>query len=375
MSMVTHYIGLDVHADTIAVAVAPRGRQAPRSLGTVDSSARAVFKKLAALGKPEKMLVCYEAGPTGFVLQRELGKRGVRCLVVAPSTVPQQAGDRVKTDRRDALKLARYLRSGDLRGIHVPDDATEAMRDLSRALADAKKAVRVARQTLGAFLLRHGRRWTGKTSWTTEHKEWIRRQKFEHEAAERVLIDYSDTLMKAEERVQWLKSSIEDLVADWQQAPLVQALQALRGIGLITAVAVVAELGDLRRFESAPQLMAFVGLVPREHSSGGTRRQGSITKAGNSHVRGLLGQSAVSYRFRPLAGPQIRARRAQVSSEVVAIAEKAEKRLCIRFNKLRGRGKETPKIHMAIARELLGFIWAIGQLNGPLLTTPQGRTA
>jgi transposase len=365
MTMMTHFVGLDVHADSVAIAVAT-GREEPRSLGTVPSSPKAVYRALTKLAEPEQVLACYEAGPTGFGLQRELGKRGVRCLVIAPSLVPRQAGTRVKTDRRDAQNLARYLRSGDLEAIHVPDEQTEAMRDLERAYGDAKKAQRVARQNLNAFLLRHGRRWSGKTRWTKLHLEWIRKQKFDHEAAERVLVDYLDAVDKANQRLDWLVQSIADLVDQWHQAPLVKALQAFRGIRLLTAATVVAELEDLRRFQKPTKLMAFSGLVPSEHSSGSSRRQGAITKTGNSHLRRVLIETSWCYRFRPTASRCLRERRVGVSKEVLAIAEAAEKRLCGRYRKMRARNKEPQKIVTAIARELLGFIWAVGQLEGPL---------
>lgn len=357
MTIVSHFVGLDVHADNIAVAVAC-GRQEPRSLGVVPNTPRAVYRMLAKLGDPSTMLVCYEAGPTGYGLQRGLQERGVRCIVVAPALVPSRPGERIKTDRRDARKLARFLRSGDLVEIYVPDEQTEAMRDLERAFGDAKKAQKVARQTLGSFLLRHGRRWSGKTNWTQAHLEWIRKQRFEHEASERTLVHYLETLEAANERVTWLKQSMADLVEDWHLAPLVKALQAFRGIRLITAVILAAELGDLRRFDKPTQLMAYLGLVPSEHSSGNTRRQGGITKTGNGHARRVLVESAWSYRFQPKVRPELARRQKGVSEEVKRIAWRAQQRLCGRYKRLRGRNKEANKVVVAIARELVGFIWA-----------------
>jgi len=280
---------------------------------------------------------------------------------VAPSLVPTKAGDRVKTDRRDAVKLARFLRSGDLTEIHVPDAATEAMRDLERAREDAKNAERAARHQLGKFLLRHGRRYVGKTSWTMKHRDWIRSQQFQHEAQQRVLEDYLKTVEDLGERVERLTKSIVELVESWSLRPLVKAFQALRGISVISASVLAAEIGDFSRFEAAPKMMGYVALVPSEYSSGEGRQQGRITRAGNGHVRRILVEAAWAYRFRPGKTATIRARSKDLSEDVQRIAWRAQERLCTRYRRLTARGKNKNKTVTAIARELAGFIWAIGR--------------
>jgi len=357
----TAFVGLDVHKDSIDVAVA-RGAHPPEHLGMVPHDVKALVKLLQRkVGDLRYALLCYEAGPTGFGLQRALAEHEVDCHVVAPSLVPTRPGDRVKTDRRDAMKLARFLRSGDLVAVHVPDEATEAIRDLERARGDAKKAERVARQTLSAFLLRHGRRYPGLTRWTKKHLEWIRKQRFDQEASQRVLADYLHTVEKATERVEQLTNEIAEMVEGWHLGPLVKALQALRGVRLVTAVIVAAELGDLRRFRTAKALMAYVGLVPSEHTTGHNPRRGRITKTGNGHVRRALVEAAWSYRFRPQRSRALREREQGVSEAVRDIAWKAQKRLCAKYRRLLGRNKSKQQTVTAVARELVGFIWAIGQ--------------
>jgi len=351
------FVGLDVHANSIAIAVAEPGRGEPGLLATIPNDTVLLLKRLRRMGT---VRCCYEAGPTGFGLQRELTEAGIDCIVVAPSLVPMKAGDRVKTDRRDAVKLARFLRSGDLTAVYVPDEATEAMRDLERARDDAKKAERVALHQLSKFLLRHGRRppMKGKKH---EYVEWVRRQHFEHAAQEVVLVDYLKTYEDLRERVARLTKRMEELVESWSQKPLVRALQALRGVSAISATIIVAELGDLARFQTAPQLMGYLGLVPSESSSGETRRQGRITRTGNGHVRRILTEAAWAYRFRPAVTQPIRARSQGISDEVRRIAWRAQERLCGRYRKLTARGKNKNRTVIAIARELAGFIWAIGR--------------
>ena len=351
------FVGLDVHVDSIAIAVAEPGRGEPGTLATIPNDTVILLKRLRKLGRVK---CCYEAGPTGFGLHRDLTAAGIDCIVVAPSLVPMKAGDRVKTDRRDAAKLARFLRSGDLTEVHVPDAATEAMRDLERAREASKRAERTARHHLGKFLLRHGRRYPGKTAWTRAHFAWIRVQHFEHEAQQRVLEDYLTTVEDLGERVDRHTRSIVELVETWSRGPLVKALQALRGVNVITATVLAAELGDLGRFETAPKLMGYLGLVPSEHSSGETRHQGRITRAGNGHARRILVEAAWAYRFRAAKSAAIRARSRGVSDEVQRIAWRAQERLCARYQKLMARGKNKNRIIVAIARELAGFVWAIG---------------
>ena len=353
------FVGLDVHKDTITIAVAEPDGSEPATLATVAYDEAAIVKRLRRLGNVK---VCYEAGPTGFGLQRALTAADIDCILVAPSLVPSRAGDRIKTDRRDAVRLARFLRSGDLTPIHVPDEQTEAMRDLERARDDAKNAERRARQQLGKFLLRHGRRYSKKTTWSQRHIEWIAAQKFEHEAQQRVLVDYVRAVETASARVAALDKSIAELVERWSHAPLVKALQALRGISLTSAVIIAAELGDLRRFPKAPMLMAYLGLVPSEHSSGGTRRRGPITRTGNGHVRRILVEAAWAYRYNEQVSAPLRKRQLQASEQVRKLSWRAQQRLCQRYRKFSGRGMNKQRTVVAIARELAAFIWELGQM-------------
>lgn len=355
------YVGLDVHKDSIVIAVADAGRSEPGVLASIANDRAQLLKRLRRLGPLGSLHCCYEAGPTGFGLCRDLVSAGIACDVVAPGLVPVQTGTRVKTDRRDAVRLARFLRSGDLTAIHVPDEATEAMRDLERARDDAKKAERVSRHQLSKFLLRQGRIYPGKTAWKTPHLKWLRAQHFSEEAQERVLADYLHTLEEATARVERLSKDLADLCERWSQAPWVKALQALRGVKLITAVIIAAELGDLRRFARASQLMAFLGLVPSEHSSGEEQHRGRITRTGNRHVRRVLTEAAWAYRHRPKRGRDLVARSRGASPAVQRIAWKAQHRLHSRYVKLMGRGKNKQQTVIAVARELAGFIWAMGQ--------------
>lgn len=352
------FVGLDVHADSIAIAVAEPGRGEPAILATIPNDVVALLKRLRKLGRVK---CCYEAGPTGFGLQRGLSKAGIDCMVVAPSLVPVRAGDRVKTDRRDAVKLARFLRSGDLTEVRVPDEATEAMRDLERAREDARRSELAARHQLSKFLLRQGRRSPVKTTWSKRHFEWLRAQRFQAPAQQLVMDDYLKTVEDLRERVMRLTRAIAELVETWERRPLVKALQALRGINVVSAAVLAAELGDLARFDTAPQLMGYLGLVPSEHSSGEARRQGHITRTGNGHARRILVEAAWAYRFRARRSTDMRARSKDVAAEVLRIAWRAQVRLCARYAKLTARGKNKNRTVIAIARELAGFIWAIAR--------------
>jgi len=359
-------VGLDVHKESIAIAVAePEGGE-PSLVGTIPNDTRLLLRMLKRMGGAKKVRCCYEAGPTGYGLQRDVAAAGYRCEVVAPSLVPKQIGSRVKTDRRDAAKLARFLRSGDLTPVAVPEPATEAMRDLERAREDAKNVERSARHQLSKFLLRHGRIYQGKTAWNRSHLDWIRKQAFKHEAQQRVLTDYLHTVEQAAERVEQLTRDIEELVESWSLAPLVKSLQALRGVQLVTAVIIAAELGDLSRFKSAPQLMAYLGLVPSEHSSGESKQRGHITRTGNSHVRRVLVEAAWAYRFRASMSATIRERNQGLPRPIRDIAWKAQERLHRRYARMSGRGMCKQKTVTAIARELAGFVWAIGQAQHKL---------
>lgn len=357
------YIGLDVHKDTIAISVARAGRQAPESWGEIGNKPQKVAKlveRLAGEFGGEVLLFAYEAGPCGYGLYRQLLALGQDCQVVAPSKIPQQPGDRIKTDRRDATKLARTLRSGDLTPVWVPDTEQEAMRDLTRARDDIKAQQRHARQQLNAYVTRHGFRWpTSKTNWTQAHYNWLESLRFERDWQQVVLQEYIDAVKSADRRVADLTAQMERVLPQWSMAPVVDSLVALRGIDKLAAMVLLAELGDISRFDSPKQLMAFLGLVPSEHSSGGKRRQGGITKTGNGHARRMLIESAWSYRFPPRQTGHLKRKGASASAEARAIAWRAQKRLCGRYKTLMQSGKNTKQTTVAVARELVGFIWAI----------------
>jgi transposase len=361
MSTSVIYVGLDVHKDSIAIAVAREGQEAAENWKTIPYDGVRLRKALKMLGKDGTLLkVCYEAGPTGFGLCRHLRKAGIDCVVVAPSLVPGKPGDRVKTDRRDARRLAHYLRSGDLTAVYVPDEAQEAIRDLERARDDAKCAERVARHQLSKFLLRHDRHWE-HTTWTRRHRQWIRGQKFDYPAQQRVLEDYLKAVEDLAERVERLTTQMEELVQDTVLAPLVQALQAFRGISMVSAVTIAAEVGELRRFGTAQQFMSYVGLIPSEDSTGQRRRQGPITRCGNGHLRRILVEAAWHYRHIPLMSEELRRRNRGVATGVQRIAWEAQKRLHKRMYHLIHAGKSANKAVTALARELAGFIWAVAQ--------------
>lgn len=356
------FIGLDVHKDSIVIGVADSGRGPAEVFGRGPNDFVWLRKALTKLGSPERLRICYEAGSTGFELARRLTAEGFHCQVIAPSLVPQRSGKKqIKTDRRDAANLARFHRSGDLTEVKIPDIQTEAIRDLERARDDAKQAERNARHQLDKFLLRHGRRWSGATKWTNGHHEWIARQAFTEPAQQCVLDDYILAMQAATARVKRLTDEIGRQIQTSPLLPLVTALMALRGVSLLTAVIVAAEIGDFARFGHPSGLMDYLGLVPSEASSGETRRQGAITRAGNKHVRRILVEAAWCYQFAPRPGRDIRRRREAVAPQILALAEKAEKRLCGRYRSLQARGKPTQKVVTAVARELVGFIWAIAQ--------------
>lgn len=356
------FIGLDVHADTIAVAAAESSSDV-RSLGIIPNRPESIRKLVKKLGSPAQLRVCYEAGPTGYVIYWQLTGLGVHCDVVAPTLVPVKAGDRVKTDRRDATKLARSYRAGDLTPVWVPDAAHEALRDLMRAREAAKKDQLRARHRLGKFLLRHGRRpMTTMTPWTQRHLTWIRQVQFDQPAQEATRLDYLHEVEHVADRIDRLERAIDEAVktAPPSMRAVIEALQALRGIALISAVTIVTEVGELSRFTRAPQLMGYGGMGAREDSSGTRTRRGGITKTGNAHLRRIAIEAAWAYRHRPSVGGTLRKRQATLSEEVKAIGWKAQLRLHARYRKLLGRGKCQQHVVTAVGRELLGFIWAIG---------------
>lgn len=354
------YVGLDVHKETIAVALADGGgRGDARAFGQIVNTPTALARMLAKLSQPGRTLkFCYEAGPCGYSIQRQLSAAGHDCVVVAPSLIPRKSGDRIKTDRRDANNLARLHRAGELSPVWIPDTAHEAMRDLVRARLAAVRSLRQARQQLSGFLLRHGFHYS-RPAWTQMHRRWLAGLCFEQPIHQIVLQDHIATIEAATERRDRLTKQIETMLSDWSLAPVVVALQSLRGMALVTAATMIAELGDLSRFTNPRQLMAYLGLVPSEHSSGGTRRQGGITKAGNTTARRMLIEAAWSYRFPAKISRDQLIRQEQLPKAIRDTAWKAQERLCSRYRKLTKAGKPATTVTTAIARELSGFVWAI----------------
>lgn len=356
------YIGLDVHKASISVSIAEAGRQEPEFRGEIPNDPKAIDTLVCQLSQRfegQPLLFSYEAGPCGYGLYHQIQASGHDGEVVAPSLIPRRAGDRVKTDRRDAKMLARLSRSGELTPVWVPTPEQEAIRDLTRAREDMKAIELKARQRLSAFLLRHGKIYGGKSKWIPVHFRWLETVRFDTPVQQIVLEEYVDAVKEAQRRVAGLEKQMEAALPGWSLAPVVKALMAMRGVSLITAMTVLAELGDISRFDSPRQLMAYLGLVPSEHSSGDSRRQGGITKTGNGHVRRVLVEAAWSYRF-PARKTRIIQRRAEKTSPAVqAIAWEAQKRLCGRYRRLAATGKVAQQVTTAVARELAGFLWAI----------------
>ena len=361
MNKFSKFVGLDTHKKTIAVAVADGLGGDARFYGEIANTPEAILKLVKKLCPDGDVLsFCYEAGPCGYEIYRQISRLGHHCSLVAPSLIPTKPGERVKTDRRDSEKLCRLDRAGELTSVWVPDQEQEAMRDLTRAREDMKDLERRTKQRLNAFLLRYGRIYTdGKSRWTQAHFRWLERLKFDHVVQQIVFQEYVDAIKQAEARVVGLVKEMEKALESWALAPVVEALMALRGVKLITAMTIMAELGDITRFDSPRQLMSFVGLVPSESSSGPNRRQGGITKTGNGHVRRVLVEAGWCYRFPARKTAHLQRRAEKCSSEVQAIAWKAQKRLCGRYTHLLGRGKLKVQVCTAVARELVGFIWAI----------------
>jgi transposase len=362
MSKNTRFVGLDVHAETIVVAVA-EGRGEVRSLGIIPNRAEAVRRLLGKLGKVGSLKVCYEAGPTGYALYWQLTKLGVHCEVIAPSLVPSKAGDRIKTDRRDAEKLARAYRAGDLTAVWIPDAKHEAIRDLVRAREAAKEDQLRAKHRLGKYLLRYGLRAPeGKRAWTAEWWQWARGLKLEHAEQNITLIELVLEVDHQAQRIERLEGAIDRAVADAPEhlRALVDALQALRGVAKVTAVTLATEFGTFSRFAKAAQVMSYTGMVPSEHSSGAKNRRGAITKTGNSHLRRVLVEAAWHYRHRPRVNQRQKELQRSLSPKVATMAWQAQERLHRRYWALSSKSKPAGKIVTALARELAGFVWAIG---------------
>jgi len=363
----TIFVGLDVHKATISVAVAggERGGEV-RHWGTITNHADHVRRLAEKLGGGGRQLhFCYEAGPCGYGLYRQLTDLGHDCVLVAPSLIPVKTGDRVKTDRRDGIMLAKLHRAGELTAVWVPDAAHEAMRDLVRARATAVRVVGKARQHLQGFLLRHGRVHAGKKGWTVVYRRWLTTIRFEHPAQQIVLQDYIHAVTDAEARVERLTKQIAELLPGWSLAPVVEAVQAMRGVAFVVAVTVVAEVGDFSRFDNPRQLMAYLGLTPSEHSSGASVRRGGITKAGSSLARRALVEGAWSYRMQARVSRKLHDRIEALPQAVRDIAWKGQLRMCQRYRRLMAAGKPKVVATTAIAREMVGFIWAIARTVTP----------
>jgi transposase len=362
MKQYSKFVGLDVHKADISVGTANADRGEAGFYGTVENTPYACLKLAKKLCKGgAEVLFCYEAGPCGYGIYRQLTKAGYDCVVIAPSLIPKKAGDRVKTDRRDAVSLARLLRAGELTPIWVPDREQEAMRDLTRAREDMKGIERRSRQRLGGFLLRHGKIYPGNSKWTKAHFRWLEGLRFETAAQQIVFQEYVEMVKYAQERVTSMEEEIRKALEGWTLKPVVEGLMALRGIDLVAAMTIVAELGDLSRFESPRQLMSHLGIVPSEHSSGARQKRGGITKTGNNHVRRVLVEAAWCYRLPARMTAHMRRKGEKTSRVVKEIAWKAQKRLCSRFWYLINKGKISVKSCVAVARELVGFIWAIAR--------------
>ncbi|PYM71558.1 MAG: IS110 family transposase [Candidatus Rokuibacteriota bacterium] len=359
----TLYVGLDVHKESIAVAYAPeeRGTEVVSlgAIGTRQCDIDKLIRKLQAKGAP--LVFVYEAGPCGYWLYRYLRRKDLRCHVVAPSLIPRKPGDRVKTDRRDAVLLARLMRSGDLTSIYVPTLEDEAIRDLSRGREDAMRDLKATKYRLKAFLLRQDIRYEGRATWTAAHLRWLSEVVCPTPAQQIVFQEYVRAVTEQQERVQRLETELHEHVKTWRRFPVVEAIQALRGVELTGAVILIAELGDLTRFDTPRQLMSYLGLTPSEYSSGERRRQGGITKAGNTHARRALVEGAWAYRYPAKVSRHLQLRLEKLPAEIQAISWKAQLRLCKRYRQLTARGKHANQVVVAIAREMAAFAWAIAR--------------
>jgi len=361
------FIGFDTAKKKHAVAIADVGREGEiRYLGEIDSSPLTIERMIRKLaGRYEKLHFCYEAGPTGYGLYRQVRGLGHDCTVVAPSLIPKKSGERVKTNRRDAVTLARLFRAGELTSVWVPDTVHEAVRDLVRARETASQDLRRKRQQLLSFLLRHGRIFSGRQHWSRAHLRWLAQQKFDHPAQQIVFQDAVDAIDDAAARLRRLDAQVAAIVPSWSMAPVVEAYQAMRGVSFAVAVTFVADIGDLRRFDNPRQLMAFLGLVPSERSTGERVRRAGLTLAGNKRARRVLIEGAWSYRYPARVSQTLQARLEGLPKAVREIAWKAQIRLCARYRRLNAAGKKLPVVIAAIAREMAAFLWAIARHVAP----------
>lgn len=361
------YIGMDAHKASIVIALAFSGRGDPEPYGKSPSDLNSFLKVLRRIMEKhslakEEVCLCYEAGPTGFVLARRLRELGYACEVVAPSLIPTLASDRVKTDRRDARKLAGLFRAGQLTFVHVPDGSDEVIRDVCRGRTDAVDVQTRSRQQLSAMLLRNGYNYSGETTWTEAHMRYLRELVLPDRAQKIVLEEYLQRVDASVAQVKRIENQMSELLKDWPRRNFVEALQGFRGFQLVASMVITSELGDLMRFDHPRQLMAYLGLVPSEQSSGGRRRQGAITKSGNSHVRWMLVEVAHHYRMPPKVSKELSHRQEHLSREVRAVSWRAQERLNRRFIRLTMRGLHHNKVTVAIARELTAFIWELSRI-------------
>jgi transposase len=378
MNVITLYIGLDVHKDSITIAIAQPGPKGEiRLFGTIANSLEALERFLRRLRQAHSgahLEVAYEAGPCGFGIARRLQQLQVPCLVAAPSLIPKQPGSPFKTDKRDARAIARLVRAGELTAVYIPEPTDEAIRDLCRARTDAVDDLRRCRLRLKAFLLRHGYRYQGKANWSQPHMRYLRELVLPHPAMKAILEEYLQGIDAAHQRVQRLEASMLSLLDTWRLKPAVQALMAFRGFQLVAAMITVSELGDIHRFAHPRQLMTYLGLVSTEDSSGPRQRLGKISRCGNGHQRWILTECAEHYVLPPKVSKELSRRQEGQSPEVCALSWKAQNRLHLRFTRLLARRLPRNKAKVAVARELCGFLWALLRTQ-PCYTQPATRTA
>jgi transposase len=357
----TTFVGMDAHKNTISVALLSPGQS--QAVGWQEPNTAEAVRRLARRLKREsggEVRCCYEAGPTGYALWRQLNAAGVPCCVIAPSLIPVKPGARIKTDKRDARKLAELFRAGLLTEVQPPSEAEEALRDLCRCRDDVRIDLLRARHRLGKFLLRRHRIYTqNRCRWGTRHMEWLRGVCFEDRASQATFDSYLLTVDQLIERMRQLDATLAEIGSQDPYREPVAWLRCFRGIDTVTAVSLVAELHNLQRFRSPRALMAYLGLVPTEHSSGESERRGSITKTGNSHVRRLLVEAAWHQRHRPSLPAPLRKRREGQPARVLALADRTQERLHRRYVRMTARGKAGPKTIVAMARELTGYLWAV----------------
>jgi len=357
------FIGMDVHKNSITIAIADGGSREPARLyGTINNDFDALSKFCRKMvSTSSELYFVYEAGPCGYGIQRYLSDNGFECIVAAPSMIPKKSGDRIKNDRRDAKSLAQNHRSGELTSVYVPDPEDEAMRDLTRAREDAVVSTRKAKQRLCAFLLRNGLTYNGKTKWSKAYFNWLSDIAMPHPAQQVALQEYIDAVHENLKRVERLTDQIRHMAANWRLEPVMKALQAARGVSLIVAATMLSEIGDLSRFENPKQLMAYLGLIPWEHSTGDKIKRGGITKTGNGHARKALVEGAWAYRMPPRVSRILLKRHEGLPDAVLKIAWRAQLRLCARFRRLMAKGKSKQVVVTAIAREFCAFLWAINK--------------